>query len=418
MAYLDDVIIYSQTFEQHLIHLDDILNRLNDANFRLNVEKCHMAKTSIDYLGHHIEHSNIRPNADNIRTLSETPQPTTAKEAFRFVKAAEYYRKFIPRFSIIAQPLHKYAPVTKEQRSKKSQALPITLSEDELHAFHELKRILTDDLVLRIPDESLPFKIQTDASKIGVGAVLMQTHPTGDLPIAYLSKKFTTTQMNWPATEQECYAIIYAIEKWHKYLDGRLFTIETDHKPLLPFNMKQQLNAKCERWRLKLQQYKFTIRYIKGKHNTVADYLSRSPVDDASNDEDDYIQTKAQGTQTENPGVTAIIAPVVTRAQAKQQQQDKRNTGDSPDRSCKEQEPKGHVDSFTNRSCVPEPNRQRADVAKNKIIPFTYEQLKELQHQEEQTKHMITNIEDFDEFCIQDNMLMTKSSPQVPFVPT
>ncbi|CAF3989661.1 unnamed protein product, partial [Rotaria sordida] len=146
LAYLDDVIIYSPTFDQHLIHLDDILNRLNDANFRLNVNKCHIAKTSIDYLGHRIEHGNIRPNAENIRALLETVQPTTAKEIFRFVKAAEYYRKFIPRFSIIAQSLHKYAPTTKEQRSQKSQSTPITLSDEELNAFNELKRILTNDL--------------------------------------------------------------------------------------------------------------------------------------------------------------------------------------------------------------------------------------------------------------------------------
>ena len=152
LAYLDDVIIYSPTFEQHLAHLDDILNRLNVANFRLNVDNCHIARTSNDYLGHHIERSNIRPNADNIRALLETPQPTTAKEAFRFVKVVEYFRKFIPRFSTIAQPLHKYAPTTKEQRSQTSQSTPIVLSDEELNAFTELRRILTNDLVLRIPD--------------------------------------------------------------------------------------------------------------------------------------------------------------------------------------------------------------------------------------------------------------------------
>ncbi|CAF4947096.1 unnamed protein product, partial [Rotaria magnacalcarata] len=251
--------------------------------------------------------------------LLETQQPTSAKEAFRFVKAAEYYRKFIPGFSTIAQPLHQYAPTTKEQRTKKSQATPITLSDDALDAFNKLKRILTNDLVLRIPDQNLPFKIQTDASKIGVGAVLMQTHPNGDLPVAYLSNKFTATQMNWPATEQECYAIVYAIEKWHKYLDGQSFSIETDHKPLLPLNSKQQLNSKCERWRLKLQQYRFTIKYIKGKHNTVADYLSRSPVDNGSNDEDDYIPTKSATTQTDDYMKTKIVAPVITRNYAKRQ---------------------------------------------------------------------------------------------------
>ncbi|CAF3785781.1 unnamed protein product [Rotaria magnacalcarata] len=176
LASLDDVIIYSTTFNQHLHHLNDILNRLNDANFCLNINKCQIAQTAIDYLGHHIEHSNIRPNADNIRALIETQQPTTAKEAVRFVKATEYHRKFIPAFSTIAQPLHQYAPRTKEQRSKKSQATPITLSDDALDAFNKLKKILTNDLILRIPDKNLPFKIQTDASKIGIEAVLMQTH--------------------------------------------------------------------------------------------------------------------------------------------------------------------------------------------------------------------------------------------------
>lgn len=417
LAYLDDVIIYSPTFNEHVIHLDDILNRLNQANFRLNVDKCHIAQTSINYLGHQIEHSNIRPNSDNIRGLLETPQPTTAKEAFRFVKAAEYYRKFIPAFSTIAQPLHKFAPTTKEQRSQKSQSTPIILSDEELNAFNKLKQILTNDLVLRIPNEKLPFKIQTDASKIGIGAVLMQTHPNGDLPIAYLSKKFTSTQMNWPATEQECYAIIYAIEKWHKYLDGRPFIIETDHKPLVPFNLKQQLNSKCERWRLKLQQYQFTIRYIKGKHNTVADYLSRSPVDNGSNDEDDYTPTTSRATQTDNSITTHIIASVTTRAQAKRQEQNKRNDRQLIDQSCDEQQSERNVDSLGDCSCAPDHEQQPTDITQNKILPFTLEQLKELQHRDEEARNIIGNIKNYNEYFIQDNMLMKKSFPPVPFVP-
>lgn len=419
LAYLDDVIIYSPTFDQHLIHLDDILNRLNNANFRLNINKCQIAKTSIDYLGHHIEHSHIRPNADNIRALLETQQPTTAKEAFRFVKAAEYYRKFIPGFSTIAQPLHKYAPTTKEQRTQKSQTTPITLTDNELHAFNKLKKILTNDLVLRIPDPQLPFKIQTDASKIGIGAVLMQTHPNGDLPIAYLSKKLTSTQMNWPATEQECYAIIYAIEKWHKYLDGRTFIIETDHKPLLPFNLKQQLNSKCERWRLKLQQYQFSIRYIKGKHNTVADYLSRSPVDDGMNDDDDYTPTKSTATQTDNYMKTQIIAPVMTRQQAKQQL-DERTDDHSIEQTCDRQNHERNIDIPVDHSCSLQRNQVHTpavDDASNKILPFTWEQLEKLQHQDDEINNIIRNIENHKEYFIEDNMLMKKTSPPVPVVP-
>ncbi|CAF1483246.1 unnamed protein product [Rotaria sordida] len=394
LAYLDDVIIYSPTFDQHLTHLDDILNRLNDANFCLNVNKCQIAKTSIDYLGHHIAHSNIRPNADNIRALLETPQPATVREAFRFVKAAEYYRKFIPGFSTIAQSLHKYALTTKEQRSQKSQATPIILSDEELHAFNELKRILTNDLVLRILDQTLPFKIQTDASKIGIGAVLMQTHPNGDLPVAYLSKKFTTTQMNWLATEQECYAIIWAIEKWHKYLDGRSFIIETDHKPLLPFNLKQQLNSK-------------------------SDYLSRSPVDNGTNDEDDYTPTKSRSTQTDNCTKTQIIAPVMTRKQARQQL-NKRTDHHLPDQAFSGNRQERNVDIPIDHSCIPKANQLSTSIHhidSHKIIPFTWEQIKELQHQDEEINNIIHNITNHKEYFVKNNMLMKKAFPPVPVIP-
>ena len=416
LAYHDDVIIYSRNFDQHLVHLDDVLSRLDEANFRLNADKCQIARTSIDYLGHHVEQSNIRPNADNIRALLETPEPKTAKEAFRFVKVAEYYRKFIPKFSMIAEPLYKYAPTTKEQRSKRSH-VDVDLSDQEKHAFHELKTILTGDLVLCIPNPYLPFKIQTDASKIGIGAVLMQTHQNGDLPIAYLSKKFPSTQMNWPAPEQECYAIIFAIEKWHKYLDGRPFTIETDHKPLLPLTTKQQLNSKCERWRLKLQQYQFNVRYIKGKHNTIADYLSRSPVDDASHDEDDFTPTKSQTTQTEDYASTTIVAPVLTRKGAKRQQQEEDRV-QSTDRSCEQQEAERIGNEPLARSCIPDHRTEPPTEVDNQIISFTYEDLKKLQHEDVQIKGMMENIKDHADYFIEDNMLMKKSSPSVPFVPS
>ncbi|CAM4954622.1 unnamed protein product [Rotaria socialis] len=395
LAYLDDVIIYSTTFKEHLLHLNDILNRLNDANFRLNVTKCQIARTSIDYLGHHIQHRIIRPNADNIRALLETQQPISTEEAFRFVKAAEYYRKFIPEFSTIAQPLHQYAPTTKEQRTKKSQATPITLSNDALDAFNKLKRILTNDLVLRIPDQNLPFKIQTNASKIGVGAVLMQTHPN------------------------ECYAIIYAIEKWHKYLDGQSFSIETDHKPLLPFNSKQQLNSQCERWRLKLQQYRFTIKYIKGKHNTVADYLSRSPVDNGSNDEDDYTPTKSASTQTDEYMKTKIVAPVITRNHAKQQVAE-RSDLHSVDRTCEVDTRKRNVDMEVVQSWSTQYNQCHTPAIPNEmqqIIPFTWEQLKEAQHQDEEIKNVINDIRNHKKYFIKDNMLMKKACPPVPVIP-
>ncbi|CAF1624968.1 unnamed protein product [Rotaria magnacalcarata] len=247
----------------------------------------------------------------------------------------------------------------------------------------------------------------------------MQTHPNGDLPVAYLSKKFTATQMNWPATEQECYAIIYAIEKWHKYLDGQSFSIETDHKPLLPLNSKQQLNSKCERWRLKLQQYQFTIKCIEGKHNTIANYLSRSPVDNGSNDEDDYIPTKSASTQTDDYMKTKIVAPVITRNYAKQQVAE-RSDLHSVDRTCEMDIKKRNVDMDVVQSCGTQYNQFHTPVVSNEmqqIIPFTWEQLKEAQHQDEEITNIITNIRNHKKYFIKDNMLMKKMSPPIPVIP-
>ncbi|CAF3599282.1 unnamed protein product [Rotaria socialis] len=187
--------------------------------------------------------------------------------------------------------------------------------------------------------------------------------------------------MNWPATERECYAIIYAIEKWHKYLDGRSFIIETDHKPLLPFNLKQQLNSKR-------------------KHNIVADYLSRSPVDNGMNDEDDYTPTTSRSTQTDNFTTTHVVASVTTRAQTRQQ---KRSDDRQVDHSCVVELPQSHIMDVSNDH--------------NVIVPFTWEQLKQLQHQDEQAKHMISHVKDFNDYFLEDNMLMKKSSPRIPFVP-
>ncbi|CAF3358924.1 unnamed protein product [Rotaria socialis] len=190
-----------------------------------------VARSEILFLGHLIKEGFIKPDPNNIRGLVETKEPTTAEEAFRFVRAAEYYREFIPKFSIIAAPLHRYSPSTlNQQKMNKSK---FVLSDDARTAFHELKKILTTDLILGLPDDTLQFKIQSDASVDGIGAVLLQITPNGDRPLAYMSKKLMKTQTNWSTIEQECYAIVQAIDKWDKYLRGHEFILETDHEPLV-----------------------------------------------------------------------------------------------------------------------------------------------------------------------------------------
>ncbi|CAF1661396.1 unnamed protein product, partial [Adineta ricciae] len=265
------------------------------------VEKCTIASERITYLGHHIHRGHIRPSTDNVHDLLDSPIPTTPQATFRFVKAAEYFRKFITNFSRIAAPLYKYTP-----SSRNPDTIPATsswtLSPIERAAYDQLKHILSTDLVLHLPNYDLPFKIQTDASKVGVGAVLLQTSPEGDRPVCYLSTKFSPTQQQWPVIEQECYAIVVAVEQWRHYLHGRHFTVESDHKPLESFTIKSQLNDKCERWRLKLQSYDFTIRHISGTTNAMADFFISFTV----------IQT------TDDFLVTPIINIVATRSRTKQ----------------------------------------------------------------------------------------------------
>ncbi|CAF4193297.1 unnamed protein product [Rotaria magnacalcarata] len=425
LAYLDDVIIYSSSFNEHLEHLDDILTRLNTANFRLNIDKCKIAQSTIKFLGHQIDHGNIKPDHEKIQALLAANEPNTAKEAFRFVKAAEYYRKFIREFSLIALPLYKYAPRTKQQ-GKRPSSQKITLSEEDRKAFNELKRILTTDLILRIPNNNLEFKLQTDASDDGIGAVLLQTYPTGDLPLAYYSQKFSPTQKRWSTTEKECFAILSSIEKWHKYLDGQEFILETDHKPLLQLNIQAQHNAKCERWRLKLQQYRFKIKHIKGNENTMADYLSRSPIVNYQEDIDDFPTQLSKSTQTDYLRPTITTNAVTTRATTARINSLGNKDGSSTrifTRTNKKHPINKNIqknrDARDNAE-LSHPSIQLPSISHTDPIPsFTLNDIVNQQRLDVSVQHIIQNIDKYKKYFVDNGMLMrqqTYSLSPVPYV--
>ena len=421
LAYIDDIIIYSKNFNDHLQHVEEVCSLLKNANFKLNVEKCEVARTEILFLGHLIKEGTIKPDPDNIRGLTETREPTTAEEAFRFVKAAEYYRKFIPKFSFIAAPLHKYSPTssTQEKNTKKSK---FELTEEARVAFHQLKNILTNDLILDLPDESLPIKLQTDASVDGIGAVLLQITSNGDRPLAYMSKKLTKPQTKWPTIEQECYAIVEAVRKWDKYLRGQEFTLETDHEPLVNFANKEQLNKRCERWRLKLAEYRFKVKHIQGKKNNMADYLSRAPVEEAEEEIDERINYASKSTQTStwpttttNKSTTPKITTAITRAQAKLQQQQAtaKQTTTTINDEVNELIPEG-------KGVIDKPVTSLPGDNPNRIIPFDMEDLKKLQEEAETVQNMKKNIRQHKQYVVEDGILLRKQQsplPSVPFVP-
>lgn len=401
LAYIDDIIVYSRNFNEHAEHIEEVCSLLQEANFKLNAAKCEVATKEILFLGHLVRDGTIKPDPENIRGLAETREPTTAEEAFRFVKAAEYYRKFIPKFSMIAAPLHKYSPsMTTPQKNSKAK---FEFSDEARAAFHQLKRILTNDLILTLPDDDLPFKVQTDASVDGIGGVLLQITSNGDRPLAYMSKKLTKTQMNWPTIEQECYAIVQAVDKWDKYLRGREFILETDHEPLLNFTNKEQLNKRCDRWRLKLAEYRFKVNHIQGKKNHMADYLSRSPVEIGEDEIDERINAASKSTQTEtsamqrrNGTINFGITTAITRAQAKNK--------------IKELIPKG-------KEATNEPVAPLSGDGLNRIIPFDMDDLREVQEKDEIVNKIKQNMKTHKQYVMDDGILLRKREPPCPAVP-
>ena len=418
LAYIDDIIIYSRNFAEHLTHVDEACSLLHDANFKLNIAKCELAKTEVLFLGHIIKERTIKPDPENVRGLKATREPTSAEEAFRFVKAVEYYRRFIPKFSIIAAPLHKYSPTTLDQQERSKQD-KFELSDEARAAFHQLKHILTTELILGLPDETLPFKLQTDASVEGIGAVLIQVTANGDRPLAYMSKKLTKTQMNWPTIEQECYAIVQAIEKWDKYLRGNEFTLETDHEPLVHFSKKEQLNKRCDRWRLRLAEYRFNVKHIRGKNNNMADYLSRSPVDVAREDMDEMVNIESKSTQTDASPQSIDDKPhrikltaAITRAQAREQQKTEEPSPGEPSREePNELIPHGKV--ANNK----ELGEQLLGEDPQRIIPFDMEDLKQCQENDEMAVDLMRNIAKHEHYTIENGLLLRRQRPPLPTVP-
>ncbi|CAF1263224.1 unnamed protein product [Rotaria sordida] len=397
LAYIDDVIIYSKTFQEHLSHLNEICQILKEARFRLNPEKCEIARTQTDYLGHRIQNGEIRPSPTNIHGLLNTKLPQTVNEACKFVKAAEYYRKFIPNFSQIAEPIRKLVPTTRTQQ-KKGQKTSITFTNEEVTAFTQLKHFLTTDLVLCLSNNRFPFKVQTDASDEGIGTVLLQIYPEGDRPVAYLSKKFTQAQRRWSPMEQECYAFICAFDKWHNYLSGIKFTWETDHKALTQLNKKAQINKRCERWRLKILEYDFKVKYIPGLTNSMPDYLSRSPVDDAEEDPDETTHLISKSTQTDIANInnySSIIAAVETRAMKLRN----KTLNDISDTT------KLTSDSLN------------TSIEENRTTPFSIDELIQAQQNDNYAKNILNNIKKYKNYMIKDNLLMRRLNHPVPYVP-
>jgi hypothetical protein len=277
-VYLDDVVIYSKTFEEHLQHLQTVFEQVQKASMQLNIEKCRFFSRKIHFLGHVISDQGIEPDETKIDKVRDFPVPRNLKELRGFVGLASYYRRFIPNFAQIAKALTKLTRKNVEF---------IWEDEQEL-AFQTLKNHLTTYPILRHPDFERPFYLYTDASGTALGAVLQQIDEDGrDYVIAYASRSLTSAEQNYSTTEQECLAVVWAIEKFHHYLGYRKFFLITDHAAL-KWLQSAAVKGRLLRWTIRLQPYKFEVIHKAGKKHTNADALSRIEVYSIATDESDH----------------------------------------------------------------------------------------------------------------------------------
>lgn len=270
-VYLDDLLIMTPTFDEHLSLLSEVADRLARAGLTINVEKSHFLLNEIDYLGYVVSGGSLRPNPDKVRAIAEFPIPKNVKQVRRFLGVSGWYRRFIDGYSTLSAPLTNLL----KKNGK------FIWSEDVHNSFNALKLALITAPVLTNPDFTKRFYIQCDASSTGIGAVLFQKSAAGqDNPIAFMSQKLNAAQRNYSVTELECLAAVLAVKKFRAFVEGLPFTVITDHASLTWLMSQKDLAGRLARWSLKLQRYDFQIEYRKGAQNVVPDALSRAFVDE------------------------------------------------------------------------------------------------------------------------------------------
>jgi len=265
LVFLDDILIYSKTLEEHEQHVRRVLDALREQKLYAKESKCEFFKHEVEFLGHRVGQDGVRMMEDKVQAVREWPTPRSVRDVRAFLGTAGYYRKFIRDFSAIAAPLSE---LTKD-------SVKFEWAAPHEAAFVHLKAAIAEGPVLILPNPSLPFVVHTDASGFAVGAVLQQDQGNGLQPIAFLSKKMADAETRYPVHEQELLAIIQALSAWRHYLHGSKFVVRTDHKSLQFFQTQPMLSGRQARWKDVLANFDFDIEYVEGKANVVADGLSR-----------------------------------------------------------------------------------------------------------------------------------------------
>ena len=282
LCYMDDILVYSKTFEEHLQHLDLVFGRLREANLKLKPSKCHFATEKVLYLGHYISSKGIHVNDDKIKAVKDFPKPKTVRKLRGFLGLCSYYRRFVPNFARIAAPLYKLL--------KKDTKFAWDTQEES--SFQKLKEILCNAPVLAHPDFTKEFILTTDASIEGIGYVLSQIHEDGEEhPISYGGRSLRGGEPRYNTTELECLAIVEGLRANHIYLANNKFKLLTDHSALQWLRSIKPTNGRLHRWAMCISGYQCDIIHKPGATNKVADALSRRTYPDKpATPADDFLE--------------------------------------------------------------------------------------------------------------------------------
>ena len=263
LVYLDDVIIIGKTFEEHLLNLKSVFTRISEAGLKLQPSKCAFLQQKVQYLGHIMSKDGVEADPEKIEKVASWAAPTSPREQ-QFLGFANYYRRFIRDFALIARPLHCLTERTAKFRwTNECQA-----------AFEELRRRLTTDPVLAYPDFSRQFILDTDASDTGIGAVLSQVDENGrERVISYGSRLLTKPERRYCVTRRELLAVVTFTRQYRSYLAGQRFTLRTDHDSLTWLRNFKEPEGQLVRWLEKLQEFDFEIVHRRGKKHSNADAL-------------------------------------------------------------------------------------------------------------------------------------------------
>ena len=303
LVFLDDILVFSRTKEEHLAHVREVLLRLRKQQLYAKRSKCEFLRSEVEFLGHRIGANGLSVSQDKVQAVREWPTPKNVHDVRSFLGLAGFYRRFVKDYSKIALPLTELTKTTN----------PFAWGPPQRDAFEALKKALSSTPVLLIPDPSKPYTLNCDACKYAIGGTLQQDHGNGLQPVAYMSRKLRAAELNWDTREKEFFALVESCLHWRQYLHSdEPFTLLSDHDSLKYHKTMPHLSGRLARWIEKMAEFDYKIEHIAGVKNVVADALSRrSDLQDATSEQLAAARVARRERQRQHGGVrfALVLSP-------------------------------------------------------------------------------------------------------------